>query len=112
MAYVHRLVLEVKMGRQFAAGEVSRHECDNPLCVNPDHLMPGTRADNVADMMARGRHGGGGVRGEDHPFAKLSESDVLAIRSDPRTNRAIAAEYGIDRSTAGDIKRRKIWRHV
>lgn len=34
---------------------VVRHECDNPACYNPNHLVPGTQADNIADMMNRNR---------------------------------------------------------
>ena len=70
------------------------HSCDNPPCVNPAHLRPGTDADNVADMVARGRIPRGAARGT----AKLRESDIPRIR-DLRTSglmyREIAAEYGV-----------------
>lgn len=35
---------------------VVRHTCDNPKCVRPDHLVPGTQRQNVGDAMSRGRH--------------------------------------------------------
>jgi hypothetical protein len=57
--YAHRHVLEVTLGRQLAPGEIAMHSCDNPPCVNPAHLRPGTKADNVADMVAKGRHAHG-----------------------------------------------------
>lgn len=53
---VHRVMLELKLGRKLAAGECVRHTCDNPPCVNPDHLVVGTQRDNVQDAIARGRH--------------------------------------------------------
>ena len=49
-----RLVWHLKNG-PIANGAVIRHTCDNARCINPDHLVPGTQADNVNDMMDRNR---------------------------------------------------------
>jgi HNH endonuclease len=37
-------------------GAVIMHTCDNPRCINPKHLVLGTQAENIRDMMAKGRH--------------------------------------------------------
>ena len=50
----HRLAYETWVG-PIPDGHVVRHKCDNPPCINPDHLETGTQADNVQDMHARGR---------------------------------------------------------
>jgi hypothetical protein len=58
------------------------HKCDNPPCVNPNHLWLGTPADNARDRVAKGRSvkWNGRRSGENSPWAKLTAEDVLEIR--------------------------------
>ena len=86
------------------------HTCDNPKCVNPDHLFVGTRADNMADMAAKSR--GSGAKGEANCNSKLTPAKVQAIRADTRSQRKIAADYGVSNQTINMICRRLIWKHV
>lgn len=84
------------------------HRCDNPSCVNPDHLFLGTRADNNADRNAKGRQ----AKGEAHGFAKLTAADVRSIRRDKRHRNQIAKSYGVASNTIQAVQTRKTWRHV
>lgn len=84
------------------------HTCDNPPCVRPDHLFAGTAKDNQADSRSKDRH----ARGERNGFSKLSAAQVEAIRSDPRTQVVIAAEYGIRQTTVSELKRMNRWKHL
>lgn len=52
------------------------HKCDTPNCVNPNHLFLGTQADNMKDMVEKGRS----LTGEKNPLAKLTEESILEMR--------------------------------
>lgn len=71
----HRFSYELQHG-DIPVGMNVLHKCDNPRCVNPEHLFLGTQKDNVADMVAKKRH----VWLRPLPWQKLSEDDVSDIR--------------------------------
>ena len=80
------------------------HRCDNPPCVNPDHLFLGTARDNSHDREAKGR--GNQPRGLANGRAKLSDDDVRGIRRMIRqgfTHRATADEFGVSESYVSNI---------
>jgi len=88
------------------------HTCDNRLCVNPDHLFLGTRSDNMRDCVRKGRANRRALKGSENPVSKITENDVRAIRTDPRSSSEVAKDYGITFSNVCCIRRRKTWKHV
>lgn len=107
----HRAAWEMVNG-PIPVGHVIRHTCDNKICCNPDHLLPGTHADNVADMCSRGRN----AMGEKNGRRKLSEEDVRKIRDMyiPRvvTRKKLSGLFGITESMIEKIVRRVYWKHL
>ena len=84
------------------------HKCDNPSCVNPDHLFLGTYQDNTNDAIKKNRH----CKGEGQHLAKLTEDKVRLIRKDKRPIREIAEEYMVNYYTIAKVIKRETWKHV
>lgn len=51
-----QIAWELSNGTAFPAGKLACHTCDNPPCVNPAHIWPGTQSENLKDCVAKGRH--------------------------------------------------------
>ncbi|QIG62592.1 HNH endonuclease [Sporosarcina phage Lietuvens] len=107
MHYLHRYVYEIEVG-EIPKGQVVMHSCDNPSCINIQHLSLGTNLDNLRDMVQKGRSSFGERNGK----AKLSESDIFKILSDDRDALTISKEFGVTRTHIYLIKARKTWSHL
>lgn len=102
------------------------HHCDNRSCCNPSHLFLGTRQDNVDDMVRKGRVRRGDEsssrrhpellkRGESHPRAKLSVTDIDAIKSMRLKGisfKAISKIFNVSDSTVCNAHNRLYWKHI
>jgi len=91
-------------------GMQALHTCDNPSCVNPDHLFSGTNADNMRDKVQKGRSRV--PVGEQNGHAVLTRQQVRCILKDPRPYTEIATQYNVAPSTIGSIKQRVSWQHI
>ena len=96
----HRLAYQLFKGK-IPKGKDVRHTCDIRCCVNPDHLLVGTRKQNMQDAQERGRI----AKGFKLPQTRLSDAQVLEIVSDSRSYKIIAKQYGIDPSYVSVLKR-------
>jgi hypothetical protein len=108
---VHRWMYQVFVG-PIGPRLCVLHECDTPACVSPSHLRLGTHRENSRDMVMRGRS----PRGERHGRVKLTERQVLEIRSrgqmDTTSRAALAREFGVTKDNIAAILSRRSWRFM
>lgn len=110
--YVYRLIYQWTTGEELG-DRFARHSCDNPSCVNPAHVVPGTAKDNSADMMRRGR--AIGPRGEKCWKARLTNVKVRAMRAEHAAGASrteLMHRYGVSRTAVALVVRRSTWKHV
>lgn len=105
----HRLAYELRHGA-IPVGLVVRHKCDNPPCINMDHLELGTDADNTADRQVRGRTA---IR-ERNGAAVLTSDQVDEIRSlygsGSFTQKSLGQRFGVCQAHISKIIRNVQWK--
>ena len=112
MAYnkkAHRFSFHIHTGAD-PKDKMVLHKCDNPACVNPDHLYLGNDKDNMRDKIERNRH----PKGSKSVLSKINESDVFNIkkmRKESKKLHEIANKYKISEGNVSLICNNKTWRH-
>lgn len=90
------------------------HKCDNPICVNPEHLFLGTHKENMADRERKGRRTP--PRGSRNGKAKLTEKQVIEIKKELKEGKIsgseLARQYGVTKTQISLIKLGKSWNHI
>ena len=101
--YAHRAIIKARKG------QVVLHTCDNPSCVNLEHLKLGTHKDNSQDMVSKNRQ----AYGEQAGNSKLTLEQVREIRAlfGVKSSRKVALQYKISKTNVLDIWNNKIWFH-
>lgn len=107
----HRLSYEIHKG-EIPDGMVVMHSCDNPSCVNPDHLSVGTYKDNTHDMIAKGRKRTVAPKGTGNGKAKLNDDLVRYIRQSDKKAASIARELGLSENCIRGVLSGRTWSHV
>jgi len=111
----HVAIWEARRG-PVPPGHYVCHSCDNPPCVEYEHLFLGTPKQNSADRDRKGRGRPGHVPGVRNGRAKLTDADIVAIRklhaAGGITQAALGRQYGVSQAMIGYIVRRKSWKHI
>lgn len=106
----HRVAFDLVVD-DIPSGMFVCHHCDNPACINPDHLFLGTNQDNINDMVSKRRH----TYGERNGMAKLTEVQVVEIKqqlTNGVARRKIADTYDVSVWLIHDIAKGRRWGHV
>lgn len=106
----HRHVYSITYlnGGAIPNGMVVRHKCDNPNCINPEHLELGTPYENAMDRLKRNRQPFGSKNGR----AKVLESDIVDIRKSKISTSELAKKYGISYNQLWKIRNGKAWKFI
>ena len=106
----HRVSYSISTGDP--TGQLVCHTCDNPSCVNPEHLFLGSIQDNNRDRHRKGRSRNKPTPGEAHHGAKLTEIQVQEIRTLKTPLKTLASLYKVSEAQISRIRNYKTWVHI
>lgn len=110
--YAHQVAWTLYNG-SIPRGMLVCHKCDTPCCVNPTHLFLGTTQDNIRDKVSKSRQAC--VKGSEKWSAKLTESQVLYLRSMKRNKEErnfIAELVGMHFDSLNSAYYSITWKHL
>lgn len=118
MQLAHRVAYQLYVGA-IPEGLCICHVCDNPACINPSHLFPGTHTDNMRDCNNKGRGrpkcNWPDSSGEKHGRSKLTEEDIRTIRmmcASGSRQADLAREFGVTPGNISKIVCGRNWKKV
>lgn len=106
----HRVSFELHK-HAIPSSEMVLHTCDNPKCVNPDHLTVGTHRDNVRHMQERGRF----LTGEENSASKITAEkakEIIQRLLNGAKVRTLAKQMNVSRGIVKGIANKVTWKHV
>jgi hypothetical protein len=108
----HRFSWELHNKQSIPSGMVVMHSCDNPLCVNPNHLSVGTYKDNTQDMIAKGRKVVVAPVGDKNGKSILTEDIVRAIRASSLAHAELGRQFNVSPNCIRGVRIGRTWSHV
>lgn len=88
------------------------HKCDNPGCVNPEHLFLGTQTENMQDCLSKGRVKYIAHKGESNGRCKITREQAVEIKHSKLPRKELVKKFGISRSMVGKIQQGLSWREL
>jgi hypothetical protein len=107
----HRLSYHIHKGN-IPSNLVVCHSCDNPKCVNPDHLWLGTQIQNTQDRDQKGRHRISPSLGESNGSSRFTNEQIEFIRTSSLSGRELSRQFNVSDNAIYNIRLRKTWKHI
>lgn len=108
----HRFSWELHNRQSIPNGMVVMHSCDNPLCVNPNHLSVGTYKDNTQDMIAKGRKVVVAPVGDKNGKALINEEVVKEIRASNLSHAELGRQFNVSPNCIRGVRIGRTWNHI